>query len=205
MPQLVGHHRNGFRIQIWRWHLVWSCTFLANFSQISVLSTVAFPGWRMLMIICFHWSSLLVMKFLVWIDNVLFMMAGGPQALEGRFLKMRGVANTVVFILLIVHLATNYDNCVDIAIVWFSDFDNSFYLTFFEPHCILSSSLPSKKKKNRTALMVDITSSHLLNTLIYKPLIWKLWNLILMVYVIALILRYSWNCIVGCHPFPNAL
>lgn len=87
------------------------------------------------------------MNFLVWIDNVLFMMAGGPQALEGRFLKMRGVANTVVFILLIVHLTTNYDNYVDVAMIRFSHFDNSFYLTVFEPHCILPSSLPSKKRK----------------------------------------------------------
>lgn len=89
------------------------------------------------------------MKFLVWIDNVLFMMAGGPQALEGRFLKMRGVANTVVFILLIVHLATNYDNCVDIAMVWFSDFDN--FISLFLNHivfCLLVSL--QKKKQNCT-------------------------------------------------------
>ena len=42
--QLSYHHQNGFWIQIQRWHLV--LDILASFSRISVLGTVAFPGWR---------------------------------------------------------------------------------------------------------------------------------------------------------------
>ena len=40
-------------------------TYFGFFSEFSVLGIVAFPGWRMSMTICFHWSSLLVMNFLI--------------------------------------------------------------------------------------------------------------------------------------------
>ena len=53
---------------------------LASFSQISVLGTVAFPGWRTLMIICFFWNSWLVTNFLVQVVTVSFTMAADLQA-----------------------------------------------------------------------------------------------------------------------------
>ena len=77
--QLSCHHQNGFWVQIQRWHLVWSCTFWPVFPKF-VLGTVAFPGWRTSMTICFHWSSRLVMSFLIWIVTVSFMMAADLQA-----------------------------------------------------------------------------------------------------------------------------
>lgn len=47
--QLSHHHQNVFWIQIQRWHLV--LDILASFSWISVLGTIAFPGWRTLFLL----------------------------------------------------------------------------------------------------------------------------------------------------------
>lgn len=52
---------------------------LARFSQISVLGTAAFPGWRVWGTICFLWGSRLIMNFRVPMVTVSFMMAMDPQ------------------------------------------------------------------------------------------------------------------------------
>lgn len=78
--QLSGHHQNEFWIQIQRWHLMWSYTFWLVFPIFLSWGTVAFPGWRESMTICFCLSSLLIMNFLVWLVTVLSMMAADLQA-----------------------------------------------------------------------------------------------------------------------------
>lgn len=53
---------------------------MKTFPLISVLGTAAFPSWRTSMTICFWWSSLLVMNFLVWTVTVSVMVVANLQA-----------------------------------------------------------------------------------------------------------------------------
>lgn len=54
-PAVPATHQNGCWVPVQRWHLV--LYVLAGFPWISLLGTVTFAGWGMLMTDCFYWNS----------------------------------------------------------------------------------------------------------------------------------------------------